>query len=71
MSHILSRLELGFWNIAIPFLTRSQALRTVISKYLQVVQKNKITNQLALSVVIACAGFATGLLAYSFSIIFS
>jgi predicted Co/Zn/Cd cation transporter (cation efflux family) len=71
MSYILGRLELSFWNIAIPLLTHSQVLRALIGKYLQVIQKNKFTYQLALGVVIACAGFATGLLAYSFSIIFS
>ncbi len=64
-------MELNFWNIAIPMLTRSQAIRSIIQKSIIFCQEKKFAYQAALVTVIACTGFAVGLLAYSVSLLLS
>jgi len=64
------QIELCFWNLAIPLLTRSQMVPTVIQNSLRIYQNKKLLYQIAVVTVIACAGFATGLLAYSVSLFF-
>lgn len=71
MNSLFKQMELTFWNIAIPMLTRSQALRSVIQKSIGACQEKKIGYQAAVVTVIACAGFAAGLLAYSVSLLLS
>jgi len=45
-------------------------VRTVIQNSLRIYQNKKLLYQIAVVTVIACAGFATGLLAYSVSLFF-
>jgi hypothetical protein len=71
MNTLIKQMELTFWNIAIPLLTRSQVVRAVIQKSIGFYQEKKIVYQAAVVTVIACAGFAAGLLAYSVSLFFS
>ncbi len=71
MNTLFKQMELTFWNIAIPLLTRSQVVRSVIQKSISFYQEKKIVYQAAVVTVIACAGFAAGLLAYSVSLFFS
>ncbi len=71
MNTVFKQIELGFWNLVIPLLTRSQLVRTVIQNSLRIYQDKKLLYQAAVVTVIACAGFATGLLAYSVSLFFA
>ncbi len=70
MNSLFKQIELCFWNIAIPVLTRSQIVRVIIQNSLRIYQNKKLLYQIAVVTVIACAGFATGLLAYSVSLFF-
>lgn len=70
MNAFIKQMELTFWNIAIPMLTRSQAVRSIIQKSISACQEKKFAYQAAVVTVIACAGFAAGLLAYSVSLLF-
>lgn len=70
MSTFLKKIELNFWNLVIPLLTRSQVLRSLIQNSIRIYQDSKLIYQLAVITVVACAGFAVGLLAYSVTLLF-
>lgn len=71
MTTLIKNIELEFWNITIPLLTRSNLLRMAIQKTYKLYQEKPSTRQVALILMICCAGFATGMLAFSVSILLS
>ena len=71
MKQLFGQIELRFWNVIISLLTRSQSIRFFISKAYGVFMNEQLKRQVALITVISCAGFATGMLAYSLSLIIS
>ncbi len=66
---LINRIELGFWNLVIPLMTRSKTLRTLVKSAYGIVQNAEISQDLLLMVIVACMGFATGLLAYSITVL--
>ena len=45
MNAFIKQMELTFWNIAIPMLTRSQAVRSIIQKSISACQEKKFAYQ--------------------------
>jgi len=71
LTKITSQVELAFWKVAIPLLTRSKFLQTVVTRVLTILNNPKTRRQVALVIMISFMGFATGMLAYSFSVLLS
>jgi hypothetical protein len=66
---ILNTLELWFWNVTIPLMTRSKVVQSVVRSTYQTFQDQDLKRNIALAVAVSCVGFATGLLAYSITIL--
>ncbi len=66
---ILNTIELWFWNVTIPLMTRSKVVQTVVRSTYQTFQDQDLKRIIALAVAVSCVGFATGLLAYSITIL--
>lgn len=59
------QIELRFWDIIIPLLTRSEWVRGLVRYFANIYHNEKLTRTIALVFIIACGGFATGILAYT------
>lgn len=66
---ILNTIELWFWNVTIPLMTRSKLVQTVVRSTYQTFQDQDLKRIIALAVAVSCVGFAAGLLAYSITIL--
>lgn len=62
---IFQKIELRFWDIALPMLSQSRFLRKSIKAVASFYQNDHLVRQVALVAMIACAGFATGILAFT------
>ncbi len=71
ISQLTKKIELKFWDAVIPVLSNSAWLRTTAKKLSDLYHDEQIVRQIALGVVIAFAGFASGFLIFSLSTIFS
>jgi hypothetical protein len=68
MIHRLAEsIELSFWNIAIPLMTRSTIVRNGIRTVYQIQHDHRLRKDLLLSCAISLLGFATGLIVLSLS----
>lgn len=65
------KVELKFWDLVIPLLSNSSGLREVFTKVSAFWQDKKIVRQVAIAVLIAFAGFASGFLIFSIGTLFS
>lgn len=65
LRRILNTIELWFWNITIPLMTRSKVVQSVVRSTYQIIQYQDFKRIVVLAVAVSCVGFATGLLAYS------
>ena len=65
----INSIELGFWNLIITLLTKSSLLRTIIRATYLVSQDKAMVHKIAIALLICCAGFASGLLIYSVSLL--
>ncbi len=70
-AQLAKKIELKFWDVIIPLLSKSIWLNKVVSKLSDLYHDEKIMKQAAIVVVIACVGFASGFLIFSLSTIFS
>lgn len=68
MNELINTIELGLWNLIITLLTRSKLLRMIIRSTYMVSQDKDMVRKIAILLLICCAGFASGLLIYSFSL---
>ncbi len=71
VSQLIKTIELKFWDFIIPLLSRSKNLQSVITKASALYHNEKAMRGIAIGIVIACAGFASGFLAFSISTLFS
>jgi len=62
---IFESIELGFWNIAIPLMTRSELLRKIVKFFYQAYHDQQLKKDVALSLAVAGAGFTVGMVIYS------
>ena len=70
IASISQKMELKFWDMVIVMLTGSRFVRTVVAAVVQIVQNKALTRKIAIGLVIACGGFATGILAFTFASFF-
>lgn len=62
---ISQKIELHFWDVMIPLLTRSEWVRAVVRACVNFYQNEKLSKSIALGFIVACGGFAVGILAYT------
>ncbi len=62
---LLQKIELRFWDIVLPWMTKSQVVRKVVQSAVTFYENDKLVRRAALTGMIACAGFATGILAFT------
>jgi hypothetical protein len=65
------KIELKFWDVVIPWLSKSSRLQKMITKLADLYHNENFVKQVVLFVVIAFAGFACGFLIFSLSTIFA
>lgn len=65
------QLELIFWQTIIPLLSQSKFIQSLITKCAAVYNNQVLRRQIAVVVMCSFAGFGTGMLAYSLSVILS
>jgi len=68
---ILETIELGFWKIAIPLMTRSKAVRAMIRTSYKIHSDQRLKKDIALSFAVSCTGFAFGVAVYSLMLLFA
>jgi hypothetical protein len=64
---IFQKVELRFWDIFLPLLSQSQALRKAVKAVVTFYHNDHLVRQVALIAMIACAGFASGILLFTLS----
>jgi hypothetical protein len=62
---LLEMIELTFWKIAIPLMTRSKIDHALIRTTYKIHIDQRLKSDIALSLAISCAGFVFGILVYS------
>lgn len=69
INEFINSLELGFWNLLITLLTKSRVLRAIVRSTYLISQDKGMVRKIAIVLLICCAGFASGLLIYSVSLL--
>lgn len=64
---LFQKVELRFWDFIIPQLTESPWLRKTVKAAVNFYHNDALVRQVALIAMLACAGFATGILAFTLS----
>ncbi len=62
---LMQKIELRFWDIILPLMTKSQFVRKTVQAAVTFYQNDQLVKKAALTGMIACAGFATGILAFT------
>jgi hypothetical protein len=62
---LLQKIELRFWDIFLPLLSQSEFLRKTVKTVGSIYQNKQLKKQIAFGAMIACAGFASGILVYT------
>lgn len=65
MEKIRKEIELAFWKAAIPILTRSAVLRSVVRTSTAAIKDLKTSKNLGILLVACCLGFAFGMVVFS------
>lgn len=65
LQKLLDPIELAFWKIAIPVMTRSKAVHSLIRATYKIHADQRLKADIALSLAISGAGFVFGVLVYS------
>jgi hypothetical protein len=68
-AQITNKIELTFWDVIISFLSKATWLKWPIGQVMYILKDEHLKTRLALTVVIACVGFAIGILAYTLSLL--
>jgi len=71
LSQMTEKIELKFWDICIPLLSKAEWLRPVFQQMKSITRNEVSLKRIAMITVIACAGAATGMLLFSISILMS
>jgi len=69
INEFINTIELSFWNLIITMLTKSSLLRSIVRATYLVSQDKAMVRKIAVVMLICCAGFASGLLIYSVSLL--
>jgi hypothetical protein len=71
ISDLSKKIELKFWDFAIPLLSKSGWLSNLFHKLVDLYNDDQFVKKVAIVVVAAFAGFACGFLIFSISTLFS
>jgi hypothetical protein len=71
ISQITEKIELKFWDVCIPLLSKSERLGRTVRQVQSIIQNEDLLKRVAIIALIACAGAATGMLAFSISLLVS
>ena len=71
VSQFFKTMELKFWDFMIPLLSRSTWMQKAFLKISNLYHDETAMRGLAVGIVIACAGFASGFLIFSITTLFS
>lgn len=66
---LFETIELGFWNVAIPLMTRSELLRKIVKFVYKSSHDQQLKKDLALSLAVSCGGFTVGMVVYSLTML--
>lgn len=69
ITRLFNSVELGFWNLFITLLSRSKVFRAIVRSTYLISQDKSMVRKIAIFVLICCAGFASGLVIYSVSLL--
>jgi hypothetical protein len=61
------KIELRFWDLFLPLLSQSQPLRKVIKTAVTFYHNDTLVRKTAFFAMLACAGFASGILFFTLS----
>jgi len=64
---VFQKIELRFWDCFLPLLSQSQPLRKIIKAVVTFYHNDHLVRQVALIAMLACAGFASGILIFTLS----
>ena len=70
-AQMTEKIELKFWDICIPLLSKAGWLRRVYHQIQLFARNEVVMKRIATITVVACAGAATGMLFFSISILIS
>lgn len=62
---VMQKIELRFWDIFLPLLSKSQILRKTVQAAVTFYHNDKLVQQVAVITMIGCAGFASGILIFT------
>ncbi len=69
LAQMTEKIELKFWDICIPLLSKAKWLRPIFHQFHSITQNEVSLKRIAMITVIACAGVATGMLLFSITIL--
>jgi hypothetical protein len=67
---LFQKVELRFWDAFLPLLTESPFVRKVVKAAVSFYHNDALVRQVALIAMLACAGFASGILFFTLTRIF-
>ena len=70
IASLSQKLEIRFWDLVITMLTRSQVVRSTLQWLMGIYQNEGLMRKIAIVLIIAFAGFATGILAFTITSLF-
>jgi hypothetical protein len=70
-AQMTEKIELKFWDICIPLLSKAEWIRPVLQQMKSITQNEVTLKRIAMITVIGCAGAASGMLLFSISILIS
>jgi len=59
------KIELRFWDVMLPLLTRSPFVRKVVRNVITFYHNEQMVRRVAFAAMVGCAGFACGILAFT------
>lgn len=59
------KIELRFWDLFLPLLSQSQLLRKTVKAVVTFYHNDQLVRQAALIAMLACGGFASGILVFT------
>lgn len=67
---MFEKVEIRFWDTFLPLLTKSAFVQKIVKAVVSFTKEPQKMRQVALLAMVACFGFATGLLIFSIKLIF-
>jgi hypothetical protein len=62
---ITQKIELRFWDVMLPLLTKSSFVRKVVRNAVTFYHNEQLVRRVAFTAMVACAGFAFGILIFT------